>query len=125
MTRTSVGLTLLCGFAGLGCQGVLLCTAEDFPSLRIGARSAANGVKLTGLSGTVTSAGGVLPIGCIVVLDADQCTVFARGTSANIHLERAGYAAWDTVGVQLSYVGHSGCEKAVLKTIEAEMVPVE
>ena len=115
----------LCLSVGLSaCSNDNLCTAEDHPSLILSARSAADNGALSGLSGTVVSGGEVLPVGCGVEQGGDVCRVFARGSTADIHLELDGYLPWDTTGVQLHWRGDAGCRTPVLKSIEARMIPL-
>jgi hypothetical protein len=125
MTRLSVGWTLLAALTTSACQQNYLCTLDDPPSLLIKARSSIDGTYLTGLGGTVTSKGYVLPIGCVTGDTGDECNMHARGATADIHLEREGYADWDTVNVKLSWSGTEGCVKPILKRVEAVMEPVE
>jgi hypothetical protein len=121
MTRPVVTLTLLAALGSAACEQDYLCTTDDPPALLISAVSAANGVRLTSLSGTVTSQGDVLPLGCHTSASGYECNSWPRGDFADIHLESAGYAAWDTTGVRIEY--SEGCRKPILKRIEAEMTP--
>lgn len=97
-------------------QGTVLCLEDFPPALLVQVQSAESGERLDSLSGSVTSAGVTRDLICSSINRVEACNGWASGATASIHVERPGYAAWDTTNVQIDRsVGL--CPRPILKTI--------
>lgn len=70
----------------------------------------------------MVSGGQTLTLGCVVIDGGDVCRAFAYGETAQIHLERDGFTAFDTTGVRSNM--YDGCPRPP-KELEVEMVQAE
>lgn len=113
---TIVILTLALG----ACQSDFLCPQDDPPALGLIVRDLATGVRLDGVSGTVTSRSYTRPVMCYTFNGQEACHGWAREGYAAIHLERLGSLPWDTTGVQIAYTGDD-CGRPIERDIEVRM----
>lgn len=115
-----MGCLVLAVFA-TGCQqGTTICLQDFPPALTLEVHSAITGERLDSLSGTVTSAGVTRDLICTRTNGIESCDGWASGTTASVHVERPGFAAWDTTNVMIDR-STGLCPRPILKTITVEM----
>ena len=106
-----------------GCRSDAVCLQDDPPALVFYTRSAATGIRLDSVSGTVTSRGEINPFECGHAEGGPEvCEGWASGPAAIIHLARAGFTSWDTVGVAIDRTS-GDCPRPILKALNVNLQP--
>ena len=116
---------LMLGFPLLlasACGSGVSCLQPDPPALLLYVSSAQTGQRLDNLSGTVTSRGETDSLACFPVNGLEECDGWAYGSSATVHVERAGFMPWDSGPVRIDYTS-TDCPAVILKKLNIQLTP--
>jgi len=111
----NMSVTLGALLLGTGCEEAVTCPLGSYPAVSAHVTSAADGSPLLEALGEVRDGGyrdSLLALG-----DGHYAAAYERGGTYAVHIEREGYAAWDTTGVSVSETG------GACSTVETEFVP--
>lgn len=103
------------------CQSDVACLTDDPFALHLIVRDRVSGVRLDGISGSVTSGPNTRPLVCFRDTGQEECYGWAAGSRAALHVIRTGSATWDTTGVQVTRVG--ACSRPVLRDLDVRLQP--
>ncbi len=118
------GIVVFLGFLllGTGCNEGVTCPAWSFPAVSAHVTSATDGSSLLGALGEVRE--GEYRDSLFANGDGHYVAAYDRGGMYAVHIEREGYAAWDTAGVSVSETG-GACSTVETEHVNARLVPIE
>src|SRR5919112_4099051 len=98
LVAVAVSLMLL-----TGCQGEHTCPAWSFPAISARVTSASSGVPIPGALGQVID--GTYRDSLFDQLDGSYVAAYDRPGTYAVHIEREGFAPWDTSGIIVRSTG--------------------
>jgi hypothetical protein len=107
---------------GTGCDEGVTCPSWSFPAVSALVTSATDGSLLLGALGEVRD--GEYRDSLLALGDGHYAAAYDRGGTYAVHIEREGYAAWDTTGVSVSETG-GACSTVETEHVEARLVPAQ
>jgi hypothetical protein len=121
MARVCMSATLALLLLGTACGEDVYCLQGSYPAVLAQVTSAADGSPLLGALGVVREGGyrdSLSPLG-----DGQYAAAYDRGGVYAVHIEREGYAPWDTTGITVSETG-GACSTVETEQVEARLGPI-